>query len=146
MRDRGAENIRIVKDFYKALSNGSPARALSVLAPQVEWTEPGEQVLPFGGRHSGADAVISEVIEVVHDNIIDFEVKPKKFFAVGDLVIVLGHSTGRGRLTDIKLDAPTAHIWTMADGRAVRFQAYHDLLEWQVVLGLTSVQSQRLAA
>jgi uncharacterized protein len=146
MKDRGAENIRIIKNFYKALSNGNPARAQSVLAPQVEWTEPGDQVLPFGGRHNGADAVIGEVIEVVHDNIIDFEMKAKKFFAVGDMVVVLGHSTGRGRLTDIELDAPTAQIWTMADGKAVRFQAFHDVLEWQVVLGLTSVQSQRLAA
>ncbi len=140
MKDRGAENIRIVKGFYRSFLDES------VLAPEIDWTEPAPEVLPFGGRHHGAAAVIKDVIEVIHDNIIDFEVKPKKFFAVEDMVIVLGHSTGRGRLTDIKLDAPTAHIWTLADGRAVRFQAYHDVLEWQVVLGLTSVQSQRLAA
>jgi hypothetical protein len=146
MKARGIENVRIIKGFYKALREGNPARALTVLSPQIEWTEPGQQILPFGGRHNGADAVISEVIEVVHDNIIDFEMKPKKCFAVGDMVIVLGHSTGRGRITDIKLDAPMAHIWTLADGKVVRFEAFHDLLEWQVVLGLTSVQSQQMAA
>jgi len=146
MKARGVENVRIIKVFYKALRDGNPARALTVLAPEIEWTEPGQEILPFGGRHRGAATVTSEVIEVVHDNIIDFEMKPKKIFAVGDKVIVLGHATGRGRITDIKLDAPTAHIWTLADGKAVRFEAFHDLLEWQVVLGLTSVQSQQMAA
>jgi hypothetical protein len=146
MKSRGAQNIRIIKDFYKALLDGNPAQAVSVLAPAIEWTEPGQEILPFGGRHNGADAVISEVIEVVHDNIIDFEMKPKKLFAVGDMVVVLGHSTGRGRITDIKLDAPTAHIWKLADGKAVRFEAFYDLLEWQVVLGLTGVQSRQMAA
>jgi hypothetical protein len=49
-------------------------------------------------------------------------------------------------VTDLKLDAPTAHIWTLVNGKAVRFEAIHDVLEWQVALGLTSVQSERLAA
>lgn len=146
MKNKGAENIRIIKGFYRALSNGDLARAQSVLAPEIEWTEPFEGVLPFGGWHAGAGAVIKDVVEVIYDNVQDFHMKPKKFFAVGDMVIVLGHATGRGRMTDIKLDAPTAHFWSLADGKAVRLQAFHDVLEWQVALGLTSVQAGRLAA
>jgi ketosteroid isomerase-like protein len=117
-----------------------------VLAPEIEWTEPFEGVLPFGGWHAGAAAVMKDVIEVIHDNVIDFQMKPKRFFAVGDMVIVLGCSTGRGRMTDIKLDAPTTQLWTLAGGKAVLFEAFHDVLDWQVALGLTSVQAGRFAA
>src|SRR4051812_657899 len=104
MKDKGAENVRIIKEFYKALQKGNPARALGVLAAEIDWIEPTQEDLPFGGRHHGATAAMTEVLEVIHDNIIEFEIKPKRFFAVGDKVIVLGHLTGRGRLTDIKLD------------------------------------------
>jgi ketosteroid isomerase-like protein len=146
MNRKGSENIRIVKDFYHALSNGDSVHARSLLTPEIEWTEPASEAFPFGGRHYGVEAVFKEVIDVIHDGIRDFEIKPKKLFAVGDMVIVLGHSTGRGRVTDIKLDAATAHLWTLAEGKPVKFQAFHDLLDWQVALGRTSVQSERLAA
>lgn len=146
MKSEGKQNISIVKDFYRALSNGNPAHARSVLAPEIEWIEPSPERLSFGGRHDGANAAFLEVIEEIHDSVRDFEIKPKKFFAVGDMVVVLGHSTGRGRITDLKLDAPTVHLWTLRDGKAMKFQAFHDVLEWQVALGLTSVQAGQLAA
>jgi hypothetical protein len=44
------------------------------------------------------------------------------------------------------LYAPTAHIWTVANGRAIRFQGFHDTLEWQLALGLTAIQNDCLAA
>lgn len=135
MKPKGNENIGIIKSFYRAISNGNPIHARSVLDPQIEWVEPSPEKLPFGGWHRGADAVFKEVIDIIHDNIREFQVKTKQFFAVGEKVVVLGHCTGRGRVTDIKLDAPTVHIWTLADGRAVRFEALHDVLEWQVALG-----------
>src|SRR5881394_3187414 len=98
MKRRGTENIGTIKDFYRALSNGDLGYARSMLASEIEWIEPFEEGLAFGGRHHGADTIFKEVIEVIHDNIRDFQVKPKKFFAVGEMVVVLGSSTGRGRV------------------------------------------------
>ncbi len=146
MKHKGGENISIIKNFYRALANGDQSYAHSLLDPNIEWVEPVVEGLYFGGEHRGRQVVFDEVIEPTHDKIREFEWKPKKFFAVGDMVIVLARETGRGRITDLKLDAPTAHIWRLANGKAVRFEAFHDVLEWQVVLGLTSVQSERLAA
>ena len=141
----GKENIGIIKDFYRALSNGDPGYAGSVLAPEIEWDEPSPDELPFGGRHQGSKAVFKDVINTIHDAIRDFEFRPKKFFAVGDMVIVLGHSAGRGRVTDLKLEAPTAHLWTLRDGKAVKLQAFHDLSQWRAALGKRA-EPERLAA
>ena len=145
MKRQDKENIGIVRDFYRALANGDQGHAHTLLDPNIQWVESAEGLF-FSGRHYGRQLVFDEVIEPTHDKIREFQLKPKKFFAVGDMVVVLAHETGRGRVTDLKLDAPTAHIWTLVNGKAVRFEAIHDVLEWQVALGLTSVQSERLAA
>jgi hypothetical protein len=90
--------------------------------------------------------VFKDVIDPAYGKFDRFGLKMKKFFAVGEYVFALGHFSGRSRATHLKLYAPTAHIWTIANGRAVRFQGFHDTLEWQVALGLTAVQNQQMAA
>jgi ketosteroid isomerase-like protein len=44
------------------------------------------------------------------------------------------------------LDAATIHIWTLRDGKAVRFEAYHDEASWLDAMGLARSNSQRMAA
>jgi ketosteroid isomerase-like protein len=146
MKTKSRENILIIKDFYRALSNGDTFYARTALDPDIEWTEPSPEVLAFGGKHSGMEGVFKEVIEVIHDRIRQFDIKPRKFFAVGDMVAVLGHSTGRGRLSDHKLIAPTVHLWTLRNGKAVKFQAFHDLAAWETALGLGAIGAKELAA
>jgi ketosteroid isomerase-like protein len=145
MKNKGKENVIIVKDFYRALASGDQCHAHTLLDPSTEWIEHGED-LCFGGRRIGRQLVFDEVIEPTHDKIREFEFKVKKCFAVGDRVVVLGRETGRGRVTDLKLDAPVMHLWTVKNGKLASCEAFHDLLEWQVVLGQTTVQSQQLAA
>jgi len=139
---KNRENILIVKEFYRALSHGDPAQARSVLAPEIEWSEPSEEGLAFGGTHHGTEGVFKEVINVIHDKIRDFQIKPIKFLGVGDMVFVLGRSTGRGRVTDLKLDAPTAHIWTLRNGKAVNFEAFHDVPAWRTALRFGVVEEE----
>jgi ketosteroid isomerase-like protein len=145
MKTKAKQNIATVKRFYRALANGDQDSARTFLDPNIEWMEPADDLF-FSGRRWGRQPVFDEVIEPIHDKIREFQFKPKKFLAVGGLVFVLGHETGCGRVTDLKLDAPTVHFWTLDNGKAVRFEAFHDTLEWQVVLGITAMQSQRLAA
>jgi len=146
MKREASDNIKLIKGFYEALSSNDWSAARKVLAPNIEWIEPPVPGLWFGGRHLGADAVFKEVIEPTQGKFDKFQVKMKKFFAIGEHVIAVGSCRGRGKTTRIKLEAATAHVWTLCDGRAVRFEGIHDILEWQVALGLTLVQSNRMAA
>jgi ketosteroid isomerase-like protein len=146
MKNKDKENISIAKAFYRALSNGDQGHAQMLLDPDIEWLEPATEGLYFSGPHRGRQVVFEEVIEPTHDKIAEFEWKPKKFFAVRDKVVVLARETGRGRITDLKLDAPTVHMWTIANGKALRFEGVHDVLKWKVALGQTSAQPEQLAA
>jgi ketosteroid isomerase-like protein len=146
MMSKSRENVRIIKDFYRALSNGDSGYVQDVLAPEIDWAEPAAEGLPFAGRHHGPRAVFKEVLDVIHDNIREFEFKPRKVFAVGDVVVVMGHSTGRGRITDLKLNAAGAHLWTLSSGKAVKFQALHDSSKWLEALGPIPAEQLRYAA
>lgn len=146
MKEVGAENVKVIKGFYKALADNDWSLARTVLDPDIEWNEVAAPGLWFNGKRYGSDAVFKKVIDPTYGKLEGFEVKMKKFFAVGQNVIAIGHFCGRGKTTQLKLNAPTAHIWTLAEGKAVRFQGFHDALEWQVVLGTTTVQAQGMAA
>ncbi len=46
----------------------------------------------------------------------------------GDRVVALGRYVGTSRTTGAPLDVQAAHIWTLADGKVVRFQQHIDTL------------------
>ena len=146
MKKTGSENARRVKGFYCAMSGGDWSAARSFLDADIQWVEPNVPGLWFSGTHYGSDAVFKKIIDVVYDKFENFHVRMKRVFAVGDHVVALGSFHGRGKTTGLKLDARVAHVWTLRDGKAIRFQAFHDTLEWQVALGTTSVQSKLMAA
>jgi hypothetical protein len=98
---------------------------------------------PRIGRHAIFD---DEVIDAAHDKMRDFQWKPKKFFAVADRVVVLGHETGWGRVSDLKLDAPMMHLWTVEGGKLVRCEGFHYPEEWRSALGLNTTEEQPVAA
>src|SRR6516162_10019254 len=145
-KSHGQENIRLAKLFYEAAGRGDMSHARKALAPNVEWIEPNIAGLWFSGTHRGADAVWKEVFAPISQKIEKFRVKMRKFYAVGDSVIVIGHLYGKGKATGKELDAATAHVWTFRNGKAVRFQACHDTESWLEALGLAHRESQSMAA
>ena len=64
-------------------------------------------------------AVLLEVIE-------DYQVITEEFIdAGGDLVLVFAREAGRGRGSGAEVvSQPTAHLWTLRNGKAVRLQSY----------------------
>jgi uncharacterized protein len=146
MKTAGVENIKMIKHFYSALAENDWSAARMVLDADIEWNEVAAPDLWFNGKRYGSDVVFKQVIDQAYAKFDRFELKMKKFYPVGQTVVAIGHFCGRGKTTQLKLHAATGHIWTISDGKAVRFQGFHDTLEWQVALGLTSVQTQRMAA
>lgn len=146
MKQIASENIKLIKSFYAALADNDLVKARTMLDPDIEWNEVAAPNLWFNGKRYGSIDVFKHVIDPAYDKCDSIELKMKKFYAVGQTVVAIGHYSGRGKITQLKLNAPTAHVWTLSDGKPVRFEGFHDALEWQVVLGLTSIQTERVAA
>ena len=125
-------NVSTVRDFYGAVVRGDFASV--TLDPQIEWIESDVPDLWFSGTHHGIDAVLKEVIEPTHENFDAFHVQCDQFIDAGDHVIVTGHFAGRGKETNIALNAAFAHVWTLRGNKAVRFQSYTDTASWLYAL------------
>jgi ketosteroid isomerase-like protein len=146
MKKYAQENIRLLKGFYAAASGGNFGPVRDALDPNVEWIEPNVPGLWFSGTHRGADAVWQEVIAPTVEKIDSFRVNMRKFYGVGDHIIAIGYFRGRDKATGKELDAATAHICTLRNGRIVRFETFHDTASWLETLGLTQAEPQRMAA
>ena len=146
MKSKARENLKVVKTLYKCAATHELNAFGEKLDRNVEWIEPTVEGLWFSGMHRGAEAVLKEVMEPAEEKVERFHPRMKKFFAVGDNVIAIGSIRGRGTMTQEPLAAETAHVWTLRDGKVIRFEAFHDPAQWQKVVGLAGPEPQAMAA
>jgi ketosteroid isomerase-like protein len=146
MKSQIQDNLKLVKSFYDAASRGDFGPCRDALDPNVEWIEPNVPGLWFSGTHRGAEAVWSRVIGPTAEKFDKFRVNMKGFYAVGDHIVVTGYFHGRAKATGKELDAATAHVCTVRDGKIVRFEAFHDAANWLETLGLARADTERMAA
>jgi ketosteroid isomerase-like protein len=61
-------------------------------------------------------------------------------------VLVLGRFSGRVKETGKQLDAHTAHVYTLRNGKIARFYTHHDVATMQEALGAAQAEARRMAA
>jgi ketosteroid isomerase-like protein len=116
-------DIKTLEQAYTAFGKGDVDGVLSAMDSRISWNEP--STLPWGaGRTSGPKAVATKVFAEALKLFPDLKVKPDSFESAGDTVLVRGTFTGTGK--GGKFKAPFAHVWTMRDGKAARFEEFTD--------------------
>ena len=113
-------NIEALQRGYEALNRGDLSVVLELLDPEIEWHEPGDS--PEAGTHQGRDSFEGFFRSWV-ESFEGFRVVPEEVVERGDKLIAVVHQSGRGRTSGVEVDARLAHVWTVEDGRAVRWEA-----------------------
>lgn len=119
MSDR---NLRACRAGYEAFARRDAAAVLAFLAPDIEIRQ--TPLLPWGGVHHGIDGVRTFLARLT--GAIDSQVEIERMVAAEDRVVMVGRTRGTVRATGRRFDIPAVHVWTLADGRAVRWEAYVD--------------------
>ncbi len=57
-----------------------------------------------------------------------FSAVPEQFVDGGDVIVALGNYTGKYNATGRSMNVPFAHVWTLTNGRIVKFVQYTDTL------------------
>jgi ketosteroid isomerase-like protein len=122
-KEETMDNVSIIRSGYEAFGRGDIEAVLALFDPEIEWNVPDTLGLETPAR--GVQAVgaffreLSQLWQELH-------VEPKEIVAIdGDRVLALG--THRGRVADGEaVEIPFAHVWTLRDGRPVRFFEYAD--------------------
>jgi ketosteroid isomerase-like protein len=118
------ENVEIVRRAYESQAEGRLDDWFEFLDRDIEWRGPREfpdLVEPHFG-HEGVARYIAKVNEAIDV----YRMAPEQFIdASSDQVLVFSREGERGRGSGAEVQThPTAHPWTIRDGKAVRMQSY----------------------
>jgi uncharacterized protein len=116
------ENVDIVQSIYRVWQTDSTPVDSGLLDPEVEWVNPPEAVEP--GTRRGIDA-FAAAAESVSDTFEEARVDIEEFFDAGDQVVVVATLRGRGRGSGADVERRQGYVWTLRDGKAIRFQWFN---------------------
>jgi ketosteroid isomerase-like protein len=114
---------QVVMQAYQSYKDGNIKGVLSLIDDKVEWIGPESDYIPFAGTHRGKDQVAQffSKLEEFEDTL---KFEPQTFIAEGDKVAVTGEGSWRVKATGQTYDTPWAHIFTVRDGKIVRFEQH----------------------
>jgi uncharacterized protein len=112
------ENVEIVRRGYEHLAR-TGEYPWELMDPEIEVHDPpvGPDSQVYRG-HEGLRAAITNVQESFDE--LDFETE--EIYDAGDDVVVFLRMRGRGKGSDIQVEAPLAHLWRMREGKALRLR------------------------
>lgn len=122
----GTSNVDIVRNVYDAFAKGDVPTVLEAFDKDIIWTD--MEGFPTGGTYVGAGAILNGVFLPLGTEWSNFQAKPEEFLESGDRVVSLGHYEGTYKATNKGMRVPFAHVWTVRDGKIVKFVQYTDTL------------------
>jgi ketosteroid isomerase-like protein len=129
------ENVDIARRGYEGFASGRIA--FEFLDTEIEWRGPREfpdLAEPFFG-HEGVQRYMIKLSEVFDD----YRMVAEEFIdAGGDQVLVFAREGGRGKGSGVEVRThPTAHLYTIRDGKAIRMQSYWERSDALDAVGLS---------
>jgi uncharacterized protein len=116
-------NVETLKRGYDALNRGDLSVVLELLDPDIEWHEPAPS--PDAGAHRGRDS-FERFLRGWLESFDGFRVEPEQVIERGDDLVAVVRQTGTGHASGLPVETRLAHVWTVANGRAVRWEAVPD--------------------
>ena len=125
------QNIEIVKKGYEAFSTGDIETVMSLYDDNIEWVQPGDSTISgtYHGKGELGD-LLSRLAEKSPT------IKPRRFLADGDMVVVLSDTTVGGEA------AQDAEVYTLRDGKTVRAELYGDTAMMERIYGKKQVAAR----
>ncbi len=120
-------NIELIKRVYAAFNQASIPAVLQEFAPTIQWHAADHSPLADRSPYRGLEAVRDGVFLRITQNFDRLVVRVDEIFsAAADRVVALGYYDGALKSNRTSFQAQVAHIWTIADGKVVKFQQYVD--------------------
>jgi ketosteroid isomerase-like protein len=119
----GEADVEALERGYAALNRGDLSVVLELLDPDIEWHEPGPSL--EAGTHRGRDG-FERFFRGWLESFDGFRVEPERVVQRGDQLVVVVRQTGAGRSSGVQVETRLAHVWTVANGKAVRWEAVPD--------------------
>jgi ketosteroid isomerase-like protein len=131
------ENVEIVRRIYtEGLIDRDPRRLVDHFAtPDIEYVDPPDDVDP-SNRHGRTEVMLA--LRRARQSFSQYRHELHELFDVGDTVVaaVSFHATARRGSKSEVIQKEQAHIWTLRDGKVIRFENGRNLKEALKAAGL----------
>jgi len=127
------ENVEVVRRSLDAFQRGDYDAAIDALDPRIEYDL---THFPDGKVYLGHDGV-REAFRIWLGTWEDYRQEVDEVIDLGDEVLVVVREFGRGKGSGIEVERPTAGVWTLRDGKAVRIRFYAGKAEALEAAGLS---------
>ena len=122
------ENVEVVRAIYEAWSDNRSAAPF--IERDLEYINPPEAVEP--GTRIGR-----KYLAAVRDVYPDFRIQTEQFIDAGDDVVVMATIRGRGLRSQAVAEQRQAYVWTLRNGKAIRFRWFNDPRQALEAVGLS---------
>jgi len=128
------ENVEIVRGIYCALSRGDFEAALGAGHADAEhdWSR---SVGPYKGVYRGSTE-IRGLWATFRDAVDELTFEVEDAHDAGEHVVALVRVRIRGRGSGVQIDARGPHVWTLQDGKVIRFCLFQEEAEAFEAVGL----------
>ena len=112
-------NIEIIREWYATLNP-------DFLDKNIDWQL--ADGFPADGHYHGREAVFTKWWPKLAAQFDDWKATPEQLLDAGDVIVSLGHYSGRAKATGRTFTVPFAHVWWMRDGKIVTLGHYTNTL------------------
>lgn len=129
------QNVSVARGMYEGFGSGDIDAVIAALDTNIEWLEAENFIYADGNPYIGKNAVLEGVFMRIVGDWDDFTVSPKEILDAGETVIGHGYYSGIYKKNQKPVRAQFAHLFTVRDGKVVRFQQYTDTAQFLRVVG-----------
>ena len=117
-------NKKIIRGLYESFASGDVAAVTAAFADDISWTE--ADGFPLAGTYIGPQAVVENVFMRLGEFSENWGVVVDRLVADGDTVVADGKYTWNHKTSGVPCEARMAHVWKLADGKAISFLQHVD--------------------
>lgn len=116
------ENVEIVRTVYEAWARDDLPGPADLFDAQIEYVNPAGAVEP-GTRHGLA--AFSRAVRDIFAGLEAWQIEPERFMPAGERVAVVVRYRVRGRASGVGVEAHESALWTIRNGKVVRYEWFH---------------------
>jgi ketosteroid isomerase-like protein len=117
-------NKEIIQSLYQSFAGGDVPAVLAKFDDNITWTE--SDGFPLAGTYVGPQAVLESVFMRLSEFSDNWAVVVDRLIADGDTVVADGKYSWNHKESGEPCEVRMAHIWTLADGKAIAFLQHVD--------------------
>jgi uncharacterized protein len=142
-----SRNVEVVQSLYADLDlakiRAGAVDVAGLVAPAFELHPPEQS--PDRQTYRGLEGLLA-YLEMQLDLWDHASFATEQFIDAADRVVVFGRFSVRGKASGVPITIPSAHVWTLRDGRVVSMAIYSDRTEAMKAVGLALAGVQKKAS